>query len=188
MRRLGLVICVLVLVAACGGGATDGELGQAPAAAGFEFRSESAVVAGQAIDPSYTCDGDDSSPAVAWQGAPDGTRELVLVLEDTDAPGGPFTHWLVYDMPPGATSIPAAVPPDGAVEGPTPLRQGRNDFGEIGFGGPCPPKGETHRYVFRLLALDTELGLEQGADRTTFGEAVDGHVLAEARLEARYGR
>lgn len=189
MRRRVLVFGVLLLAAGCGGsGGTDAPLAEGPAAAGFEFAAQSAVAAGQAIDASYTCDGDDSSPALAWQGAPEGTGELVLVLEDPDAPGGTFTHWLVYDLTPDVTSIPGAVPADGAVEEPTPLRQGRNGFGEIGYGGPCPPGGETHRYVFRLLALDTELGLEQGADRGTLAEAVAGHVLAEARLEATYGR
>jgi Raf kinase inhibitor-like YbhB/YbcL family protein len=86
------------------------------------------------------------------------------------------------------TSIPEDVPDDEQVESPTPLRQGENDFGKNGYGGPCPPEGETHRYVFRLLALDSELGLEGGADRGGFDHAVDGHVLAEARLEATYSR
>jgi Raf kinase inhibitor-like YbhB/YbcL family protein len=188
VRRLGLLVATLVVLAGCGGGGSGSELGQAPSAAGFEFRAESAVEPGAAIDPAYTCDGNGVSPALSWQGAPEGTRELALVLEDPDAPGGTYTHWLVYALPSGATSVPEAVPRDGAVEGPTPLRQGTNDFGEVGYGGPCPPGGETHRYVFRLLALDSERGLEQTADRATFDETVEGHVLAEARLEGTYSR
>jgi Raf kinase inhibitor-like YbhB/YbcL family protein len=187
VQRLGLLICVLAVLAGCGGGGSGTDLGEGPSVAGFEFRDESAVDPGQPIDPAYTCDGNGFSPALSWQGAPDGTRELALVFEDPDAPGATFTHWIVYAMPSGATSIPEAVPGDGAVEGPTPLRQGENDFGEIGYGGPCPPGGETHRYVLRLLALDAELGLAQGADRATFDAAVEGHILAEARLEATYG-
>lgn len=181
------MVLALVGLAGCGGGGSGTELTEGPPAAGFEF-AESGITPGQPVDPRYTCDGDDLSPALAWQAAPDGTKELALVLEDPDAPGATFTHWLVYAMPADATELPETVPDDGSVEGPTRLRQGENDFGDIGYGGPCPPGGETHRYVFRLFALDAELGLEQGADRNTFDDAVEDHVLAEARLEATYGR
>lgn len=185
MRRWLAVLLAIGLLAGCGSGADPG---QGPAGEGFGFAAESDVAAGQAVDVRYTCDGADVSPALSWEGAPDGTRELALVLEDPDAPGGTFTHWLVYALAPRVTSVPEDVPDDEQVESPTPLRQGENDFGETGYGGPCPPEGETHRYVFRLLALDSELGLEGGADRGGFDHAVGGHVLAEARLEATYGR
>jgi Raf kinase inhibitor-like YbhB/YbcL family protein len=118
------------------------------------------------------------SPALEWAGVPDGAQELALLLEDPDAPGGTFTHWTVYGIEPSSTSLTAA---DGLLEG-------RNDFGDTGYGGPCPPGGEEHRYVFRLLALDAPVALEEGADRTAFDEAVAPRVLAEARLTATYGR
>jgi Raf kinase inhibitor-like YbhB/YbcL family protein len=110
---------------------------------------------------------------------PEGTQELALVLEDPDAPGGTFTHWLVYGVDPGSTWLP---------KGATPARQGENDFGDDAYGGPCPPEGEEHRYVFRLLALHLPLELEPGVDRAAFDEAVAPHVLAEARLTATYAR
>jgi Raf kinase inhibitor-like YbhB/YbcL family protein len=144
------------------------------------------VSAGQPIETRYTCDGDDVSPALLWEGVPEGARELALVLEDPDAPGGTFTHWIVYGLSASTTSLPESIAGGEQLEDPR-LRQGENDFGEVGYGGPCPP-GETHRYVFRLLALDAELGLEGGAGRSDFDEAVEGRVLAEARLEATYGR
>ena len=188
MRPPGLLLACLALTAAACGGGSGTELGAGPPAPGFEFREETAVEAGAPIARRYTCDGADASPALSWQGAPPGTLELALAFDDPEAPGGTFTHWLVYELPSGATSIPAEVPREGAVEGPTPLEQGRGDSGDLGYRGPCPPAGETHTYVFRLLALDVELGLEPGADRAAFDDAVDGHVLAEARLEATYGR
>ena len=138
------------------------------------------------IDSRFTCDGNNVSPELRWGGVPEGTAELALVLDDPDADG--FTHWLVYAMRPSASRLPPVLQPAAQVSGPTPLLQGQNDFGETGYGGPCPPEGETHTYVFHLLALDRELGLAQEADRSEFDEAVRGHVIAEARIEAPYER
>lgn len=134
---------------------------------------------GQPIDPRFSCGGEDVAPALEWEGVPEGAQELALVVEDPDAPSGTFTHWLVYGLDPAATGI---------AEGTALAAQGGNDFGDAGYRGPCPPAGEEHRYVFRLLALDAPSGLEQGADRAVFDEAVAPHVLAEARLVAPYAR
>ncbi len=173
------------ILAACGGGSgTDLEAGaQVP---GFAFSAASAVASGQQIDSRYTCDGENVSPALSWDGAPVEARGLALVLEDPDAPGATFTHWLVYGLPASSTSLPEAVPDGEELEEPR-LRQGENDFGSSGYRGPCPPSG-THRYVFRLLALDDTVDLDGGVTRSTFDKALAGHVLAEARLEAAYGR
>jgi Raf kinase inhibitor-like YbhB/YbcL family protein len=186
MRREAAALALAIgVLAGCGGG-TD--LPSGPEVAGFGFLGESDVTPGAEIDSRYTCDGNDVSPALSWEGAPAGTRELALVLEDPDAPGGTYTHWLVYALASRVNSVPEDVPADEQVESPTPLRQGENDFGTTGYRGPCPPEGEVHGYVFRLFALDSELGLEGGADRAGFDRAIAGHVLAEARLEATYGR
>ena len=165
------------VLAACGGDDEPGPTGAA--APGFAF-SDGAVADGEPIDSRYTCDGEDVSPDLAWEGVPEGAAELALVVEDPDAPGGTFAHWLVYGLDPGETGLPEG----GEVEG----LQGTNDFGTVGYGGPCPPGGETHRYVFRLLALDQELDLEDGANRDDLLEAVEGHVVAEAMLTATYSR
>jgi Raf kinase inhibitor-like YbhB/YbcL family protein len=184
-----LLLVTLVLLApavgACGG--DEEPLPTGAAAPGFAF-TESAVAEGQAIDPRFTCDGDDVSPALAWEGVPEGTAELALVVEDPDAPGGTFTHWLVYGLDPGETALPEDVPEGASVTGPPALGQGKNDFGTAGYGGPCPPGGQTHRYVFRLLALDQALDLEGGASRDDILGALEGHVVAEATLTAPYSR
>jgi Raf kinase inhibitor-like YbhB/YbcL family protein len=185
-ESLAAVVLGTAFLAACGGGGSGTSLGEGPQAAGFAFSPESAVSEGQAIDSRYTCDGEDVSPALSWVGVPESARELALVLEDPDAPGRTFTHWIVYALGVSTTSLPEGVPGGAEVDAPS-LRQGKNDFGKTAYRGPCPP-GKTHRYVFRLLALDAAPGLEPGVGRRAFDQAVEGHVLAEARLEATYGR
>jgi Raf kinase inhibitor-like YbhB/YbcL family protein len=186
MRGLVLLTAALLgLAAGCGGGKEQFVAVTAPPAQGFTL---SASVGGATIAGRFTCDGTDTSPALTWTGVPDGTRELVLVLEDPDASGKTFTHWLVYGLSPNLTSLPEGIPARAKIEQPTPLRQGKNDFGSIGYSGPCPPKGQTHRYVFRLLAVDRELGLEPASNRKTFEGAIEGRVIAEARFSASYGR
>ena len=183
---LSLVVILSALLAGCGGDTTKA-VGTVPTAEGFAFTGAD-IAPRTPINPRYTCDGDNVSPTLTWTAAPSGTQELALVLEDPDAPGGTFTHWLAYGMPSGARAVPQGVPALPAVPGPTRLRQGKNGFGAIGYGGPCPPSGETHTYRFRLIALDTVLSLDPGVDREVFDKAIEGHVIAEARLEAPYTR
>jgi Raf kinase inhibitor-like YbhB/YbcL family protein len=179
MRRVvALVVPLVFAVAGCGGD-DDEALPTGVAAAGFRF-AESGVAEGAVVDRRYTCDGEDVSPALVWEGVPEGTVELALVVEDPDAPGGTFTHWLVYGLDPGETALPEGAEPPGL--------RGTNDFGAVGYGGPCPPGGETHRYVFRLLALDQSIDLAGGASRDDFLAAVEGHVVAETQLTATYAR
>ena len=173
-----LVLASLTVVSCGGGGGSGTEVGQGPTAAGFEFADRSDVAEGESIEVRFTCDGEEISPKLAWKGVPDDTQELALALEDPDAPGATFTHWLVYGIEPTVTMLAGAEM----------LSQGENDFGETGYSGPCPPAGEEHRYVFRLLALDAKSGLERGVDRAAFDEAVAPLVLAEARLTATYKR
>ena len=177
MRATALASVVLVLAACGGGGGTGTELEQGPSVGGFEFTDVSDVTEGEPIDARFTCDGDDVAPELAWKGVPDETEQLALALEDPDAPGGTFTHWLVYRLDPSSTGISAG-----------PLHEGENDFDSTGYRGPCPPQGKEHDYVFRLFALRAPIALEDGATRDAFDEAVAPHVLAEARLTAPYRR
>src|SRR5690606_3351890 len=139
----------------------------------------------QQIPSIYTCDGRNISPPLRWSGVPAEAQTLALVVDDPDAPSGLFTHWRVYDLPPGATGLPEGVPQQETVDGGG--RQGRNDFGRIGYGGPCPPSG-SHRYVFTVYALDAPLDLPPGATRRQLFDAMDGHIIAEGRLIGRYQR
>jgi Raf kinase inhibitor-like YbhB/YbcL family protein len=143
----------------------------------FTLRSP-AFEHGHAVPRRFTCDGDDLSPALEWSGTPAGTEALALMLDDPDAPSGRFTHWLVADLPAGQTGLDEDEVPNGtAVEG-------TNDFGRVGYGGPCPPRGRgAHRYEFHLYALAQPLKLERGFTRRDFEKALRGHVLATAVLQ-----
>jgi len=148
--------------------------------------TSAAFAPGSPIPTDYTCDGNDRSPPLAWSDPPAGTAAFVLVVEDPDAPGGLFTHWLLYDLPASARSLPAGVPPRPTLE--NGARQGRNDFGTVGYRGPCPPPGRPHRYVFRLFALDQPTGLPAAAHRADVLRALAGHTLATGELYGTYGR
>lgn len=134
------------------------------------------------IPDRYTLEGANTSPPLDWSAPPEGTAELALLCEDPDAPGGPFTHWVVVAIPPDAAGIPEGRLPKGAVAG-------RNDFGELGWSGPRPPVGDNpHRYVFRLSALDRPLGLSEGALAAEVQAAARDHVLARGTLVGRFAR
>jgi Raf kinase inhibitor-like YbhB/YbcL family protein len=136
---------------------------------------------GGAIPRRFTCDAADVSPPLSWSGAPDGTITLALVMDDPDAGG--FVHWVVYNIDVSATgSLPA-----GWSATPEAAPQGVNSFGKVGYGGPCPPSG-THRYAFRLLALDQVLELAAGPKAQAVLDASAGHALAEATLTGTYRR
>jgi hypothetical protein len=139
---------------------------------------------GSQIPAKFTCNGVGISPQLAWSAAPAGTQSLALIVTDPDAPGRTFVHWVLYDLPAGAQSLPEGLPtqyqlPDGS-------RQGRNDFGNLGYGGPCPPGHSPHHYVFTLYALDAKLNLPVGATRAQVEAAMQGHVLAHGELIALY--
>jgi Raf kinase inhibitor-like YbhB/YbcL family protein len=141
---------------------------------------------GDLIPPEHTCDGGDRSPPLSWGHLPAGTQSLALIMHDLDAPGGDFTHWLLLDLPPEQRDLEAGVPTDGQL--PNGARQGRNGFGRLGYGGPCPPPGRAHRYVIDLYALDAPLGLNPGATREAVEAATRGHVLGQAALTGGYSR
>ena len=141
---------------------------------------------GELIAPKYTCDGVDVSPPLEWTDAPHGVRSFALIVDDPDAPRGLFVHWVLYGIPSSENALAEGV----GVETPSAGggRQGRNGFGKVAYGGPCPPSG-THRYFFRLYALNDDLAkLRAGASRQELDDAMNGHVLAETWLMARYER
>lgn len=150
-----------------------------PTVAGF-FLESPAFVDGQPIPTLYTCQGENISPPLTWGDPPEGTRSFALIMEDPDAPGGTWVHWVIYSLPAEMRSLPADFQPGEEV----PIRLARNSWGKRAYGGPCPPAG-AHRYVFQLYALDTIL--EQDiADKTALLKAMEGHVLAYAELMGTY--
>lgn len=144
----------------------------------------SAFPEGGTIPQLHTCEGADLSPALEWSGAPANAKSFVLIMDDPDAPAGTWNHWLLWDIPASAHSLPQGFKPGQTGE------SGTNDFGKPGYGGPCPPKGHgPHRYFFKLYALDTEsLGLRAGAKRADLDRALRNHIVAEAQYMGRYER
>jgi Raf kinase inhibitor-like YbhB/YbcL family protein len=181
MKQTYWLSILLVLVLACpDSGAEGGNHDMA-----FTIRS-TAIEAGGSIARVYTCDGRDISPPLRWDNVPEGTRSFALICDDPDAPMGTWVHWVVYGIPAGTRQLPEGVPAseqlsDGTV-------QGRNDFGKIGYGGPCPPRGKPHRYFFRLYALDEVLSLAPGLSKKALLKATEAHVLAQAEMFGTYGR
>jgi Raf kinase inhibitor-like YbhB/YbcL family protein len=141
---------------------------------------------GAVVPVRFTCDGANVSPPLEWSAAPEGTRAFALVMDDPDAPHRTWVHWTVYDIPAATRELPEHVP--ASDQAAPAVRQGRNDFGGIGYGGPCPPPGGAHRYYWRLFALDAPLKLASGATRGQLDRAMAGHVLARAELMGRYRR
>jgi Raf kinase inhibitor-like YbhB/YbcL family protein len=142
--------------------------------------------AGSPIPVEHTCDGPDRSPPLAWSGAPAKTRSFALVVDDPDAPAGTWVHWVLYRIPGGVTKLPEGVPGKERVRGIG--IQGVNDFGRLGYGGPCPPAGRAHRYVFHLYALDVDPALPPRTTKAQVLKAIEGHVVAQAELVGRYQR
>ena len=137
------------------------------------------------IPPEFTCDGLDVSPPLEWSGVPANAKSLVLIVDDPDAPMGTWVHWVLFNIPASAAGLPAEIPADAALE--NGARHGTNDFGKLGYGGPCPPGG-THRYFFKLYALDIEIDLDSGITKSQLLEAMEGHILAEGQLMGIYKR
>ncbi|GAG43934.1 unnamed protein product [marine sediment metagenome] len=137
------------------------------------------------IPGKYTCDGMDISPPLAWTSGPEGTKTFALICDDPDAPMGTWVHWVLFNLPADIIELRENVPPERELE--NGAKQGMNDFRKIGYGGPCPPGG-THRYYFKLYALDTEINLEAGATKSELLKAMEGHILVEGQLMGRYER
>jgi Raf kinase inhibitor-like YbhB/YbcL family protein len=161
------------------------EVGGAPM--GMTIQS-SVFEPGGKIPAKFTADGQDVSPALSWSGLPEGTKELVLICDDPDAPGSePWVHWIIYKLPGDGTGLPENVPTTEKPSAPAGAVQGKNSWGRIGYGGPDPPRG-LHHYHFKLYALDAPLDLGAGADKKRLLAAMKGHVLAEAEVVGTYER
>jgi hypothetical protein len=177
-----LIFCVLFYLypgkAHCSSETTGGDM------MGITVKS-TAFADGGMIPKKYTCDGSDISPPLSWDSVPEGTKSLALISDDPDAPRGTWVHWVIFNLPAHITELTEHIPPQQTLS--TGAKQGRNDFGKIGYGGPCPPGG-THRYYFKLYALDKEINLGAGASKAELLKAMEGHILTEGQLMGRYKR
>jgi Raf kinase inhibitor-like YbhB/YbcL family protein len=144
-----------------------------------------AFTEGGMIPAQYTCNGPDISPPLVWEEVPEDTKSLALIVDDPDAPVGTWVHWVLYNLPASTRELKESITktkvlPDGAM-------QGTNDFRKIGYNGPCPPGG-THRYFFKLYALDEMIDLNPGARKKDLLDAMKGHILAECQLMGKFSR
>ena len=145
--------------------------------------TSSAFEDGKSIPTKYTCKGEDISPPLAWSGVPARTQSFALIMDDPDAARGTWVHWVVYNLPADATGLTEAIESNEDLPGDA--LQGRNDSGRNDYSGPCPPSG-THRYFFKVYAVDTRLPLKPGATKADVLRAMEGHVLAEGQLMGMY--
>jgi Raf kinase inhibitor-like YbhB/YbcL family protein len=160
--------------------ATDGET-----TAPFELASI-AIFADTVIPDRHSCKGEDISPELYWGDPPAGTQSFALTFNDPEARTSGWMHWVVFNIPAAVRGLTEAIEPGAIIEGT--MVHGANDWGTLEYGGPCPPEGVTHRYVFTLYALDTLLDLEPGANKIELAAAIDGHILAQIELAASFTR
>jgi hypothetical protein len=150
----------------------------------MELKS-SAFEAGGIIPKKHTCDGPDVSPPLSWSDVPGGAKSLALIADDPDAPMGTWVHWVAWNIPPNARGLEEGVPKKDSL--PNGMKQGTTDFRSIGYGGPCPPSG-THRYFFKLYALDASLNLPPSTTKKDLERAMQGHLLQQVALMGKYAR
>jgi Raf kinase inhibitor-like YbhB/YbcL family protein len=140
---------------------------------------------GELIPSKYTCDGKNISPPLKWENIPEETQSIAIICDDPDAPMGIWVHWIIFNLPPETSRLEENFPDDETF--PDGTRQGINDFGAVGYGGPCPPAG-SHRYFFKIYALDMLVSLVTVVDKQTLLETIDGHIIAHGQLIGRYHR
>ena len=148
--------------------------------------STTAFSEGGTVPKKCTCDGPDLSPPLSWTEPPAATKSFALIADDPDAPAGTWVHWVLFNLPAACRQLPEGVKREERLDDGT--LQGRNDFRRIGYGGPCPPPGKAHRYLFKLYALDSLLPLKAGATKPEVERAMQNHILGQAQLMGRYGR
>jgi len=140
---------------------------------------------GGKIPSKYTCDGEDISPPLQWEAVPDGTASIAVISDDPDAPMGTWVHWVLFNLPPDTRELKENFPDDETLADGT--RQGITDFGATGYGGPCPPSG-THRYFFKIYALDKKIDVAIIVDKAQLLQEMEGHILGEGQLMGKYQR
>jgi len=184
-RVLSAMAALAITICGCERDNESGELSEERSRDMAISVSSSAFQEGGMIPAKYTCDGNDLSPPLKWTGVPEGTKSIALISDDPDAPVGTWVHWVMWNLPPTARELAEGVPPKAQL--PDGSRQGVSDFGRPGYGGPCPPGG-THRYYFKVYALDAMLDLPNGTRKADLVKAMKGHILAEGQLMGKYSR
>jgi Raf kinase inhibitor-like YbhB/YbcL family protein len=176
-----MVLIFSAALAGCGNGGGSG-VGEPPAAPDKIGLSSSGFDEGRLIPQQFTCDGEDLPPPLQWSGVPGDAASLALILTDPDAPGGTFVHWTMYGIDPGIDSLAPGELPEGAEEG-------KNSFGDSGYGGPCPPEGDSpHRYVITLYALKRPLAVGKDAPPKQVLAEIETSAIARGQLTGKYGR
>lgn len=185
LSRLLLFLVLVTIAAGCSPTSQAG--GEAEGGDGMQIQlSSTAFKDGETIPVIYTCDGKNISPPLSWTEPPQGSKSIVLIVDDPDAPAGTWVHWVVFNLPPSMSSLSEGASSLGSQE---PFGMaGMNSYQKRGYGGPCPPKGKPHRYFFKLYALDTMLDLKSGASKADVEKAMQGHILAQGQLMGTYGR
>lgn len=187
---LSRLMCLILLLSGCTGlNNADSPAEEAPAPTSEVAAQDvsltitsPAFALDQPIPAKFTCDGDDISPPLRWDRPPRGAQSLTLIMDDPDAPVGTWVHWVVFNLPPDVPGL-----PENAIELPEGSGTGQNSWGRLGYGGPCPPS-DTHRYFFKLYALDTRLDVPDGASKEQLLKLMDGHILAQAELMGTYAK
>ncbi len=187
-----ILFAVAFLSSACGGASKQSQPAVKETEANMTTVSDAKMVLtstafkeGEMIPKKYTCDGSNISPPLKWDSVPAQAKSMALIADDPDAPMGTWVHWVIFNIPPGLSGLPENIPlkdslPNGSL-------QGKNDFRNAGYGGPCPPGG-THRYFFKLYALDILLQLKAGCSKADLLKAMQGHIVAEGQLMGKYSR
>jgi Raf kinase inhibitor-like YbhB/YbcL family protein len=184
LKKLFALLTIPALLVCC---CKDSEQAAGPAGGEkMEIKiTSSAFAEGGMIPSKYTCDGADISPPLQWGEVPEGTKSIALISDDPDAPMGTWVHWVLFNLPAETKELAENVPPDETL--PNGAKQGVTDFGRVGYGGPCPPSG-THRYFFKIYALDTELQVNTSTGKRGLLKAMEGHILGQGQLMGKYKR
>jgi hypothetical protein len=184
MRKAVIVLAILPVLLICSCDETEVASPRPQGGNKMDIKITSSAFENECIIPAkYTCDGVDISPPLQWEGIPEGAESIALICDDPDAPMGTFVHWVVFNLPADATQLDENVPSEKTL--PNGAKQGTSEFGKIGYGGPCPPSG-THRYFFKMYALDAQVDLEAGASKSELLKAMDGHIVAQGQLMGKY--
>ena len=184
LRRIGIVLILLMPLCSCErqGKSVSEKKGESK----MEITvTSSAFEEGQLMPSKYTCDGQDISPSLQWSGINESAESIALICDDPDAPGRTWVHWVIYNLPADTTVLEENIAPTQALPGAA--KQGTTDFGTIGYGGPCPPSG-THRYFFKVYALDSTVDLPAGATKQQLLDAMQGHIIGQGQLIGNYKR